>query len=375
LKKLIIISAVNLVEGGPLTILQDCLKYLSASLADEYKIIALVNKKSFFSFENIEYLEFPESKKSWVNRLYYEYFYFYKLSRRLKPFLWLSLHDITPNVTATRLAVYCHNASPFYRLPFKEAIVDPKFALFNIFYKYLYAINIKKADFVVVQQEWFRQSFARLYKLSNVVVAHPNALQAHSSGNLHNHTAKKGDFIFLYPSFPRVFKNFEIISKAAEILLKQGLGNFEIIFTISGAENSYARSICRACKHLKNIKFIGIQGKEKMPQLYDSADCLIFPSKLETWGFPITEAKAFKKPLLLADLGYAHETLGEYDKAIFFDPFDHEKLAEAMKGLINKTAVFDKVERGVVPGLFAENWEGLFKILLRDEPVRLAGNV
>lgn len=375
MKKLIIISAVNLVEGGPLTILQDCLQYLSASLADEYRIIALINKKGLFVFENIEYLEFPKSKKSWGNRLYYEYFYFYKLAKRLKPFLWLSLHDITPNVTANRLAVYCHNASPFYRLPFKEAMLDPKFALFNIFYRYLYAINIKKADFVIVQQEWLRQSFIKLYKLSNVIVAHPNALQAHSLNNLNSPDGKKENFVFLYPSFPRVFKNFEVISKAVEILLKQGIGNFEVIFTVSGAENRYAQSIYRGCKHFKNIKFIGIQGKESMSKLYDLADCIIFPSKLETWGFPITEAKIFSKPLLLADLGYAHETLGEYDKAIFFGPLDHEKLAEAMGALINKTAVFEKTKKSIIPDLFAENWKELFEIMLSSKPARTVVSV
>src|SRR3989339_155342 len=140
-KETIIISAVNLVEGGPLTIFQGCLKYLSANLADRYRIRALVNRKDLFNFSNIEYLEFPNSKKSWINRLYYEYIYFYKLSKSLNPLLWFSLHDITPNISAGRLAVYCHNASPFYKLSFREAIIDPKFALFNFFYKYLYSIN------------------------------------------------------------------------------------------------------------------------------------------------------------------------------------------------------------------------------------------
>ena len=45
MKKIIVVSAVNLVEGGPLTVLQGCLRYLSANLSDEYEIIALVLRK------------------------------------------------------------------------------------------------------------------------------------------------------------------------------------------------------------------------------------------------------------------------------------------------------------------------------------------
>ena len=218
MKKIIIVSAVNLVEGGPLTVLHECLSYISGNLADEFEIIALVNRKELLPFENIKYLEFPKSKKSWVNRLYYEYYYFGKLAKQLNPVLWLSLHDMTPSVTAPRLAVYCQNASPFYKLSLKDAWLAPKFALFNILYRYLYLINIKKNDFIIVQQNCLRNKFKKFANASKIIVAHPNIS-----------SIEKGDFvlagenIFFYPSFPRVFKNFEIICRAAEILTKQGI--------------------------------------------------------------------------------------------------------------------------------------------------------
>ena len=367
MKKVIIVSAVNLVEGGPLTILKECLRYLSANLSTEFEIIALVNRKELFSFENIKYLEFPKSKKSWINRLYYEYCYFSKLAKQFNPFLWLSLHDITPNVTAPRLAVYCHNASPFYKLSFKEALMDPKFALFNIFYKFLYGINIKKSNFVIVQQDWLRQEFIKTYKIKNVIVSYPKVYNEYFVKKTDKNSNSGSNFVFFYPAFPRVFKNFEIICKSSEMLLKQGIHNFQVIFTISGAENRYSRHIYNSFKHIKNIKFLGIQSRDSVLELYNSASCVIFPSKLETWGIPITEAKLFMKPLLLADLEYAHETLGAYDKVKFFDPDDAEQLADAMKELINRTAVFEKTEANIIPAPFSQNWKELFDILLRQE--------
>ena len=292
--------------------------------------------------------------------MYYEYYYFGKLAKRLDPFLWLSLHDMTPGVSATRRAVYCHNASPFYQLSFKDAWLDPKFALFNLLYRYLYSINIKKNNFIIVQQDWLRNKFKQLSQTGQIIVAHPNI-------NLRKNmdSAPSTENIFFYPSFPRVFKNFEIIGKAAEILIKQGVTDFQVIFTISSAENRYSRYIYNSFRHIKNIKFLGIQSRDKVFEFYHSASCVVFPSKLETWGIPITEAKMFMKPLLLADLEYAHETLGEYDRSRFFDPDDAQQLADAMKEVINKTIVFETAEANIIPPPVARNWKELFEILIK----------
>ena len=51
-----------------------------------------------------------------------------------------------------------------------------------------------------------------------------------------------------------------------------------------------------------------------MKKLYSKANALIFPSKLETWGLPISEAIDYKIPIMVAKLEYARETLGSYKK-------------------------------------------------------------
>jgi len=367
MKKLIVISAVNLTEGGPLVILQECLNYLSSSdLLIQYEIIALVNNKKFCLYDNINYIEVKKAKTSWFHRLYYEYYYFNKLAKRYRPYLWMSLHDITPNVKADRVAVYCHNSSPFYKVSFKEAMMSPRFALFNNFYKYLYAINIKKNDFVIVQQNWMRREFVKLFKLETVkvIVANPTFDIDYFMENHCKITNASNGFTFFYPSLSRVFKNHEVICRASEILLKQKIHDFQVIFTISGSDNQYSKYIYNSFKHLKNIKFLGIQSRDRVLNLYQASDCVIFSSKLETWGIPITEAKYFNKPLLLADLEYAHETLGKYDKAVFFDPDSPEQLADLMKSMINRTIVYENAEFNVVSGPFSQNWKSLFDILL-----------
>ena len=115
-KGTIVISALNIRAGGPLSILKECLHGISKStLINEYKVIALVNSKENCYYNNITYYVFPKA----VNRLYYyylEYFGLKRFSQNIDALLWLSLSDKTPTVRADKRAVYIHNPTPFFKI-------------------------------------------------------------------------------------------------------------------------------------------------------------------------------------------------------------------------------------------------------------------
>ena len=101
-------------------------------------------------------------------------------------------------------------------------------------------------------------------------------------------------------------------------------------------------------------------------EYYKKAKCLLFPSKLESFGLPIIEFKEFNKPILLANLQHCHEALGTYNKARFFDPNNPEELSRLMKGVIDNSLTYEQATKVEVEKPFVENWEALFKILLKD---------
>ncbi|WP_422007600.1 glycosyltransferase [Roseivirga pacifica] len=362
-KKTIVISAINFSEGGPLTVYCDLLAELSLR-KDEFRVIALVHKKELFEVEGVEFIEFTDSKGSWLKRLNYEYFGFNKLSKRLKPDVWLSLHDITPRVQAGLRAVYCHNPSPFHRVSLKSISLDFKFFLFNKFYKYLYGLNIKANDIVFVQQAWLREEFMKRYGVKNVVVAYPDVTFDSAVEKTATMVEKN---TFFYPSLARSFKNFELLCSAAEQVYEAIGDSFEVWITMSGAENKYARSVFERFKNVPVIKFLGRQTKAQMSENYNRCDVLVFPSHLETWGLPITEAKLFEKKVLLADLPYAHETLGEYDKSRFFDTKDPSDLAELMKAHISEDLLYQHHEALVVEPPHSRGWSQFVDILVSDK--------
>lgn len=367
--KTLVISAINFFEGGPLSILKDCLVYLNAcNFNISYNIIVLVHKKCLFNqtaYQNLSFVEFPKSRGSYLYRLYYEYIYFKKFANINKVDFWFSLHDITPNIGNIPQAVYCHNPSPFNKFNIKHIFTQPTYFFFNLFYKYLYQINIHKNKYVVVQQFWMKEMFSDLFTINGhkIIVAKPNDYKI-----INNHLQPISNTlnkVFFFPTFPRPFKNIEKICEAVNILIAKNIINFKVILTIDGTENPYSKSIFKKFQNLKNIDFIGSQTRESVFKLYGECDCLIFPSKLETWGLPISEFKQFNKPMIVANLPYAKETVGNYSKVNFFEPSNANHLATIMENFIKNNNNFDVTHSQTYTEPYAKNWDELFGILLK----------
>lgn len=368
--KTIVISAVNLVEAGTLAILNHCLSHLSELAKEgEYRIVAVVYKRELCDFPNIEYIETQWPKKKWVNRLWFEYVSLKKISKEIGPvYLWLSLHDTTPNVIAERRAVYCHNSFLFYKWKLKELFFAPKIVAFAVFTKYIYRTNIHKNDYLIVQQEWFRKGMCDLFNVDRkrVIVSPPKTpkLEIRESVRTENSV-----YSFVFAGSPNSHKNFECICRAVEILEnKYNIHNFAVYLTVKGDENNYAKwLIDNWGNSLSSLYFIGFTSKETLYNYYQKCNCLIFPSKIESWGLPISEFKAFDKPMLLADLPYAHETAAGAKQVAFFDPNNPEELAAGMRKLITQQTNFlHEVDALTIEQPLSDNWGDLFNILIRD---------
>lgn len=366
--KKIVVSAVNLRKGGTLTILRDCLEYLSGlARTGEYEVIALVHRKDLTPFEGIEFIEMPDVASSWLKRLWCEYVTMNSISKRLSPvYLWLSLHDATPNVKAEKRAVYCHNPFPFYKLKVKDIFLNYRIFCFACFSRYIYRINIRKNELVLVQQQWIRNAFVSMFRLdpSRIAVALPASSSAVAGQSV---TAERsGRYTFIFPSYCDVHKNFETVCKAAECLEREvGAGKFRVVLTVSRDENRYTRWLCGRWGGVSSIDFAGFMPKEKLYELYGRSDCLIFPSLVETWGLPISEFAAFGKPMLLADLPYAHETAAGSRMAAFFSPDDHIELKNMMKRLLlNDVSFLHPVPCLDIEPPVTRSWKELFDLLL-----------
>ncbi len=359
MKPRIVVSGVNLVDFGPLNVLRDALSTLVTACGDRYEIVALVSREAAVGVPGVTYLEFPKVKGSWLRRLRFEYIESMAISRSGKPVLWIAMHDMTPRVDCKRQLVYCHNPSPFYRFSLKETLLDPKFGLFTVFYRFLYGIFIHRNFLIVVQQDWIRKEFEKRYGLQNVFVAHP----AQATNRVENSEKKSSvmPFRFFYPAFPRTFKNHELILSAVKLLEERGLKDFEVLLTVDAASNRCGADLVRRFGELRSVRWLGSLSHAQVYELYESSSCLLFPSKLETWGLPLTEFKMTQKPILAADLPYAHETIGTYGSVEFFDVKNPDALANLMEEAISGTLKWHAVHAEPIPQPFAEDWPSLWQ--------------
>jgi glycosyltransferase involved in cell wall biosynthesis len=343
---LFVASAINIFQGGPLTVAKDFLRGAKAALAEAPerggRLVFFCHRCELYrEFEGprLKLIELPASRRSWLSRLYYEYIYFAAWSRRRGIDCWISLHDITPRVQARRRYVYCHNPAPFYRgrSLWRQA---PLFEFFRLFYKYLYRINIGKNKAVIVQQAWLRDRFVRELGVdrARIIVAHPEMQWIGPEKLPVVPRSASSAFRLFYPAVPRPFKNFEIL---LQMMSTSPPGALHLRLTFDGSENSYARRLVARYRGLPNVEFAGLLAHEEVLRTYHQTDALVFPSKLETWGLPITEMRRFGKPILAADLPYAHEAVGDYETAAFFDPDDPDGLLRLCLGVAKGKRSFE----------------------------------
>lgn len=362
----IVVSAVNFSEGGPLTILRSCLRAAREAFPPETEIIALVHACDLIEIDGVRTIAFPDAKTSWFKRLVLEYRGFKTLSRDLRPDFWLSLHDCSPRLNGERQAVYCHNPAPFFRLTLTDARHEPSLAVFRFLYGLVYRFNLRANSAVIVQQEWLRTEFEQRYGARNVIVAHPDIDDlATAPGPVRG----DGPLILFYPTIPRAFKNIETLCAAVKSLPPEIGRAVELRITIDGHENAYARAVVDAHRDTTSIRFVGRQDRHGMARNYAECDVLAFPSRLETWGLPITEAKMFGKPLLVADLPYAYETVGTYDAVAFLPPRDVAAWRRAIIAIARSEAGWQPSATTPPSAPFADGWTELWA-LLRDLPAQ-----
>ena len=182
-KHTIVVSAVAVQDGGGLELLRQCLQYLSDLDSDgRTRVVALVHDRSLCSFPHIEYKEYPEAAASIRARKKCEYRQMYWDSVIIseqddKPVdLWLSLFDMTPRVEAKRQAVFCRNPFPWLQLRPRDWLMDRRVPKAVYSARSSYRKNVRKNDFLVAQQDFFRQKLSALLRFDEKqIVVFPSA--------------------------------------------------------------------------------------------------------------------------------------------------------------------------------------------------------
>ncbi|WP_209548467.1 MULTISPECIES: glycosyltransferase [unclassified Exiguobacterium] len=310
-------------ELGALTVLKNTYNDIDNQKNNNKKYYFILSGPYISETENIKVKIFPWVKKSWFHRLFFDYFIAPRIVKTEKIESIISYHNLSIPRVKINQTLFIHNAIPFTDLKF-SLIKETRLWIYKNIMSRRIKSSINKADQLIVQSEWLKKRILQnltMIKSNNILVE--KYYSEIDYNNQFDHNSKSLKKLFIYPAGPYSYKNHIDIINACKKLNKD---NIEIIFTINGEENIIAKNIKKEIEFFElPIKLVGSLSHNQVLE-YFKTHILIFPSKLETLGLPLLEAKSMNTPIIYRYSELYEEVLDNYKYAIPYDTFSDLKM-------------------------------------------------
>jgi glycosyltransferase involved in cell wall biosynthesis len=174
------------------------------------------------------------------------------------------------------------------------------------------------------------------------------------------HAADKYKLFYLARYYPH--KGLEVMVEMMD-RYREELSDTVAVITIAAEQHKNAARLLDAIRKRGLEDYIINVGPLKQDQLaeyYGSCDCLVMPTRLESFSGTYLESMHFGLPILTSNLDFAREVCG--DAALYFDPWDAESIKDAIIGLKNDPELRRTlVERGRIhlSQKFGRTWEDI----------------
>lgn len=307
----IVVNDIAASPGGGLTVLKEF--YEAVKKRDEsINWVFLLSEPYINKTDNIEVVLLPKIKKH-INRLAFDFFTGHKIINGYDPVAVFSLQNTVTRHCKGKTITYIHQSLPFQKIKKFSFLKRDEYKLACIQYLlgFLIKRSIKKSDLNIVQTKWMKSEVERYCRENKVVQIYPNMpglLQKAAYESVNN---------FFYPTNDSTYKNNELLIDACKQLNTESI-DFYTTITIEATET------------VDNMAFVGRIPIDEVFEHYTKS-CLVFPSYIETFGYPLVEARAAETIILASDCPFSHELLDDYKNAYFFDPFDAKGLCNLMR--------------------------------------------
>jgi len=316
--------------GGGETVLRAYCAQYAADTANTYYV--LLSACCIEETPNLHPLYYKWIKKSWLHRIWFDVFIAPRLVHKYSIDKVISLQNTLFPVSGVKTEVLVHNAVPFCEHRFSLRESKSLWIAQNVIGN-VCLHSVKRADRVMVQNEWMRDTCARKTNVpkEKIVVQAP----AIPPSTVHFRGAQwNGKTHFFYPASANLFKNHSVILDACQELLDEGITEFDVLFTLTGQENALSEQLMkRANDNALPIIFRGWMSPADVQEYYGKS-ILLFPSYVETVGLPLLEAAQVGCPIIVADYMYAHFENINYNRATFFSPEKPHSLFRIMMNVI-----------------------------------------
>lgn len=337
--------------SGALSVLESFYQYIREN-DNENEYIFLLSGDYLEETERIKVRIIPEVKKSGFHKLYFDLLSGKKVFNQYNPDYVISLQNIITFGYKGKQAVFVHQAIPFQkRKRFSFFKKDERaYAFIQTVVGYFIKKSIKKADRIFVQTNWMKEAIIGKCRISDRIV-HVIPPE-YCIDNKYQYKLQRNQFF--YPAaFENNYKNQTCIYEAAEILQNKGKTDFNIILTLD-----------KDHQQKYGCKFVGLLDKDQLYEYYSSS-ILVFPSYIETVGLPLVESMSVGAIIFVADCEYAHEVVGDYQNAYFFNPFNPNELSELMERVMLGQIKANSIEESICGDMNGYGWKMMLDRIIR----------
>ncbi len=315
----IVVNDIAACKGGAMTVLKDF--YFCVCENDKQnEWIFLLGDKYFEETQNVKIIAMPQIKQNPLKKVMFDFFTGKRFINSLKPDVVFSMQNIITFGVKQKQILYLHQSIPFQkvkRFSFFKA-KERKIAFIQFVIGAMIKRSVKKANGVIVQTEWMRDAVCKKCRINGQKVI--NILP-----NVNDIMDKKDESLFdnrtfFYPTAKAIYKNNDCVFSACELLDRKNL-DYSVTLTLP---KEFSRD---------KINCIGRIPYDDVIRFYNQST-LVFPSYIETFGYPLAEARMLGALILASDCPFSREVLSGYENAYFFNPFNPEELGILMEKVI-----------------------------------------
>jgi glycosyltransferase involved in cell wall biosynthesis len=205
-----------------------------------------------------------------------------------------------------------------------------------------YRTYCERANLAVMMTSWGRRDLIEHYGLpeakvavvnwGSVVEAYPEPSAKDLAGT-RERLALPEEFV-LYPAQTWPHKNHRKLFEA--LALARDRDGVTILVVCPGARNEFFGEVVERVRGLgleDQVNFPGFVSPLELRALYSMARGLVFPSRFEGWGLPVTEAFAAGVPVASSSATGLADVVG--DAGLVFNPDEPAEIADALIRLWN----------------------------------------
>jgi len=257
--------------------------------------------------------------------------------------------------------VYYHLPFPFYDYKYdltkkRELILE----LYKRIYPFFVTSSITPTTHMVAQIPLIAEGIKKKFRVttSHVHTLFPDidAIVSESVGKYELWSDELSHIVFPATAFR--YKGHATIVEALSILKKRGIDNVKVHFTITEGDYPELAQLVSDKDVMEQVEFMGVVSHDTLLRMLKSSIGLLFPSVIETLGLPLIEAASLGLPVMVADVRYAHEVIGDYEGTRFISPYNFHEWAEAIQWMINNKPAYREYKKAE-----GSSWDEFFRLI------------